>query len=264
MQQLILPFESVPLLLRVRDILRTEYGLQRDDERHHPTLQLFKAIISSRTLDAISDNAFQNLIARFPSLELLATADPQEIAVAIGNVKFPERKAFYLIETARMLLAEYGSLDISFLGHLPVGTAMSWLRRFYGVGSKVAAVTLNFSALRMRVFAVDTHVLRFSRRLGLLPRKAGYERGFHLLMEQMPANWEADDLYELHWLIKIHGQRTCQAGKPLCRECRFTQLCNYAAFLFSDLSGDSAGIPSPSCSRLTIASVSGRLRDNTS
>jgi endonuclease-3 len=68
-------------------------------------------------------------------------------------------------------------------------------------------------------------VLRVSIRLGLLLEKAGYERGFRTLMRLVPDEWDAGDLYELHWLIKMHGQTTCRYKHPACSGCPVAQLC---------------------------------------
>ena len=223
--QLPLPLEADPRLPHIRDDLIALYGEQRDELRHDPTSQFVKAMISSCTHDAISNEAFRWLRAAIPSWALLPDSQPAKIATIICHVKHAADKAMNLVMAARIILAQHGKFDLTFLDAWQVEAALSWLRRLRGVGPKVAAATLNFSTLRKRAFVVDRHILRLSKRLGLLPAKADFERGFRILMDLMPTDWDADDLYELHWLMKMHGQITCRHRWPACGECPLAQCC---------------------------------------
>jgi endonuclease-3 len=102
---------------------------------------------------------------------------------------------------------------------------LKWVRKLPGVGPKVAATILNFSTLRKRVLAVDTHLLRIGKRLGLLPRRADFEIGYKSFMRRVPDTWDADDLYEFHWQMKYHGQTICPHAAPACPRCPLRDLC---------------------------------------
>ena len=223
--QLTLPLGIPSKLLQIRDCLLATYGPQRDVLRHDPTEQFVKAIISSCTRDTVSSAAFERLRAYLPSWDRLPNVDPSTVGAIIRDVTYASEKAADLVGAARTIQDKCGRFDLSLLADRSVEDSMPWLRDLHGVGLKVAAATINFSTLRKRVLAVDRHVLRVSQRLGLLSEKTGFERGFHMLMRLVPDDWDADDLYELHWLIKLHGQTRCSYSQPVCSGCSLALLC---------------------------------------
>jgi endonuclease III len=186
-------------------------------------------MISSCTLDEVSHRAFLQLRAAMPGWDALPDGDPDAIAILIQEATRAPQKAIQLVAATRMIRAQRGRFDLALLADWPMVDALCWLQRLPGVGPKTAAATLNFSTLRKRAFVVDRHVLRVCKRLGLLPITADFERGFRMLMRLMPPDWDADDLYELHWLMKMHGQGTCRHGQPSCHSCPLARLCPRAA-----------------------------------
>jgi endonuclease III len=226
--QLPLPFDADSRLPRIRDCLRAVHGPQRDDVRLDPVSQFVKAIISSDTRDEISSRIFAQLQQAMP-WEALTDIDSGVLSAMIAEVRHASNKARDLIMAMRIIRARQGRLNLAFLADWPIEDAMSWLCRLRGIGDKVAAATLNFSELRQRVLAVDRHVLRTSQRIGLVPPNADYTRGSRVLMRMIPNEWDADDLYELHWLMKAHGQTKCRFARPLCDTCPLAQICASAA-----------------------------------
>ena len=223
--QMPLLFERTPVLTRLRARLGAVFGPQRDEERLDPTSQLVNAIISARTRDAVSLAAFARLRQRYPAWEALRQAEPFEIECLIRPVMYADVKARWLPRALAMITAETGGLDLAFLGALPVDDAMAWLRQLPGIDMRNAATTINFSTLRMRALSIDTHVLRIGQRLGLLPPTADYARAYHGYMRLVPESWDGDDLYELHWLLKQHGQQVCTFAAPKCGQCVLRDLC---------------------------------------
>ncbi len=227
--QLSLPLDDQQAVAAVRERLLAEFGPQRDSLRPDPVSQLVAALISSRTLDDVSSAAFWRLRRRYPDWSGLAQASVAEVQAIIAPVSYAERKATQLPLALRMIAARASTLDLSFLADWDVEMAMPWLCALPGVGAKVAATVLNFSTLRMRVLAVDTHLLRVGARLGWLPPDTDYDPGHELFMHRLPDDWDGDDLYELHWLLKYLGQRLCVAGAPRCGACPLRDLCPAAA-----------------------------------
>jgi endonuclease III len=223
--QLSLALDPNPVLSLIRDCLASLDGRQRDDRRHDPTAQFVKAMISACTWDAVSDEAFRRLCAAVLSWDLLPDIEPAVIAAIIKDVKYAADKACHLVTAARIIRARRGRFDLAFLAGWPLDAAFSWLDRLPGAGPKVAAATLNFSTLRKRVLAVDRHVLRIAWRYGLVPGKTDFARGLRRLMRLVPDTWDADDLYELHWLLKAHGQTICTDRWPACESCSLAQHC---------------------------------------
>jgi endonuclease-3 len=223
--QFSLALEEKPFLARVRDRLLTQYGPQRDAERPDPISQLVNGIIGSQTRDTVSTAAFWRLRARYGSWDRLRHASPDEIERIIRPVTHAEKKAEELPQALRMIVAQCGSLDLDFLADWSEEMAMQRLKGLPGVGPKIAATVLNFSTLRMRALAVDTHLLRVGMQLGLLPPNAKYEIGHEVFMRLVPDDWDADALYEFHWLVKMHGQQVCRPSTPSCPRCSLRDLC---------------------------------------
>lgn len=223
--QLTLELETSPVLPRLRSALLAVFGPQPHNGRADPLSQLINSVISARTLDAVTWNAFVRLRDAFPDWAALADAAPKRIEAIIAAVTFAERKARQLPTLIRMIQIRAGSLDLNFLAEKPVEEAMEWLQSLPGVGVKTAAVTLNFSALHGRALVVDTHVHRVIRRLGLAGAKSEPAQAYETLMSLVPATWTAENLFELHWLIKGLGQSICIDAAPRCGMCPLKATC---------------------------------------
>ncbi|MCS7086327.1 MAG: endonuclease III, partial [Bacteroidia bacterium] len=89
-----------------------------------------------------------------------------------------------------------------------------------GVGRKTANVLLS-TLHRQPAMAVDTHVFRVSRRLGLADGKTPLSVEKQLV-ERIPPQ----DLPDAHHLLILHGRYTCTARKPKCEQCVVADLCD--------------------------------------
>lgn len=223
--QLTLDLETAPLLPRLRDALLALFGPQPHRGQADPLSQLIHSLISARTPDAVSWAAFERLRGMFEDWAALAETSPKRIEAAIAAVTFADAKARQLPILIRLIQIRAGGLDLGFLAERSVEQAMEWLQSLPGVGVKSAAVTLNFSALRGRALVVDTHVHRVTRRLGLAPRSSEPAQAYEALMAMVPAAWSAEDLFELHWLIKGLSQSICTDGSPRCGMCPLKSEC---------------------------------------
>jgi endonuclease-3 len=122
---------------------------------------------------------------------------------------------------ARNILAATRALVVEHAGEVPRDREA--LMGLPGVGRKTANVVLaNVHAIE--AIAVDTHVFRVSRRLGLAhgttPRRVEEE-----LMEAIPeGDWAAT-----HHRLIAHGRATCKARTPLCGQCPLTRWCDWYA-----------------------------------
>ncbi|WP_225771093.1 endonuclease III [Inquilinus sp. Marseille-Q2685] len=223
--QLSLALEDSPLLPRVRDRLLARLGPRRDSRRRDPVSQLVRSMLGSKTRDEVSRRVFRELRRQYPSWDWLREESPHAVLRIIWPVNLADAKAEQLPQALRMIVACTGRLSLDHLADLDEEAAMQWLRRLPGVGSKIAAAVLNFSTLRKRALVVDTHLLRLGGRLGLLPPAADYDAGFELFMRQLPDAWDAEDLAELHRLMKLLGQTICTAHAPACGACPLRDLC---------------------------------------
>lgn len=211
-------------LARAHDSLRGPAGRM---PRRRPVGQLVKSLISSRTRDAVSLAAYRRLGSRWGNAAGLSRAVPREIETVIRDVTFADRKARQLPAALRMIGRERPDFRLDFLGRWSVPDALAWLERLPGVGRKVAAATLNASALRRPVLIVDSHVHRVCQRLGFVGPQATpaavSERATAAL-----AAWDGEDFLEMFVLMKRLGQHVCRFERPDCPACPLGPVCRTA------------------------------------
>ena len=189
-----------------------------------PISQLVKSLISSRTRDEVSWPVFGGLIALYPRWDLMALASIKALETALAGVTFPEAKAATLSRVLHELAAGQSGFDLGFLGGMPVDQALEWLRRFEGVGMEIGVATLNLSTLRRPAFVIDTHVLRILQRYGLVSQAADSRKAYRAVMG-CAGEWNADELFELHRLMKALGQRRCGKLDIVCAGCPLAGSC---------------------------------------
>jgi len=146
------------------------YGEPTLKERRDPLSELVVTILSQNTADVNTDRAYRALQQRFPAWEEVLAAPVEELAEAIRVAGLANIKAPRIRRILEDLQAEQGRLDLGFLEAMTVDEAKTYLMRLHGVGPKTAACVLLFS-LHKPALPVDTHVLRVSRRVGLVPRR---------------------------------------------------------------------------------------------
>ena len=120
-----------------------------------------------------------------------------------------------------------GELSLDFLADWPVLEARAWLEELPGVGPKTSAATLLFSRLRKPALPVDSHHHRVAARLGLIPAGVAVGPSHAVLEAQLPADWSAQQVYDNHEALMLHGQRCCFVRNPACRRCPVLDLCPY-------------------------------------
>ena len=220
--------ERLPLVLRR---LNRSYGRPAHARRGDPLDSLIGTVLSQNTTDANSHRAFAELKARFPSWRQVLAARPQQIAAAIRSGGLGDIKARRIKRILGEIEEDRGRLDLSFLRRRTAGRAREYLTGLPGVGPKTAACVVLFS-LEKAAFPVDTHVLRVSKRLGILDPKATMERAHEvyeaLLDSSGPAasrKWDRRAMLELHLGLVRHGREVCHARRPECERCALTELC---------------------------------------
>ena len=175
-----------------------------------PFQLLVAVILSAQCTDKRVNQTTPALYAAYPTPVALAAASFEDVLALIRSVSYPNSKARHLIGMAQKLLSDFGGqvpADIDALMTLP------------GVGRKTANVVASIT-WGEPVIAVDTHVFRVSRRLGLsrgtTPRAVELDLERHIPAELRPIAH--------HWLI-LHGRYVCKAQKPNCASCPLTQWC---------------------------------------
>lgn len=184
--------------------------------------ELVSTILSQNTNDVNRDRGFSALRATFPTWEQVRDAPPEDVIDAIRPAGLANQKGPRIQQVLRSINEERGSLDLSFLGELPVDEARAWLTRFNGVGPKTAAIVLCFS-LGKPAFPVDTHIYRVTGRIGLRPEKMTVEQAHPHLENLFPP----ETYYPAHLNIIRLGREVCTARKPYCERCPILRLCDF-------------------------------------
>jgi len=178
---------------------------------HRNAYELLAAtILSAQCTDVMVNRVTPALFARYPSPAALAAADPAELEEIIRPIGFYRAKTRSLIGMAAAVEEHFG-------GQVP-GT-MAELVTLPGVGRKTASVILGHWFDEPAI-AVDTHVLRLSRRLGL-SESDDPVRVEADLKEVWPRQMWADTGLRLI----MHGREVCTARRPRCDECPLVNAC---------------------------------------
>jgi endonuclease-3 len=213
-------FSQAKRIERIAAALEAEYGSKVWRQGDDPLSQLIKTILSQNTTDTNSLRAFDNLRRRFPTWAEVEKAPVKEVAEAIRSGGLARIKAERIKKILSQVCEAHPGCDLSFLSTWPTEQIKEFLGQFVGVGEKTIACVLLF-ALGRPVMPVDTHILRVSKRLGLIPEKADAQKAHHLLQTVVPENL----IYPLHLNLIQHGRRTCRARNPACRQCVLRRMC---------------------------------------
>ena len=171
---------------------------------------LVATILSAQTTDERVNTVTPGLFARYPTPAALAEADPAEVEKLIHPTGFFRQKTRSLIGMAQALVARHE-------GQVP--TSMADLTALPGVGRKTANV-IRSVGLGLPGLAVDTHVGRLARRLGLTaevdPVKVESE-----LSAMVPATVRGS----LSLRLILHGRAVCRSRRPRCDRCILADYC---------------------------------------
>ncbi len=177
-----------------------------------PFQLIIAVILSAQCTDKRVNMCTPPLFEKYPTPELLSEARVEDVFELIKSISFPNNKSHHLIEMAKQLVNEYDS---------KIPSDVEQLQKLQGVGRKTANVVASI-IYNKPVIAVDTHVFRISKRLGLSDGKTP-EAVEKDLTTYIPENLRA---VSHHWLI-LHGRYICTARKPKCGECGLKDWCKF-------------------------------------
>lgn len=180
----------------------------------NPFQLLVAVILSAQCTDKRINMVTPAIFRDFPTPQHLAVSNFDELFPYIRSVSYPNNKTKHLLGMAKMLVEEFG-------GEIP--SSVTELIKLPGVGRKTANVITSV-VWNQPNMAVDTHVFRVSRRLGLVPATAKTPLEVEMqLVKHLPK----EVIHKAHhWLI-LHGRYTCLARSPKCDTCSITSLCRY-------------------------------------
>jgi endonuclease-3 len=172
---------------------------------------LVATILSAQCTDERINQVTPALFERWPEPEAMAEADDRELEEAIRSTGFYRNKARALKGAARAVVAEHG-------GELP--RTVEAMVALPGVGRKTANVVLGEAFGIAAGIAVDTHVKRVTKRIGLT-EASDPDRVEADLEAVVPTDeWTAFSMRTI-----LHGRRVCRARSPRCDDCDLEPLC---------------------------------------
>jgi endonuclease-3 len=171
-------------------------------------------VLSAQCTDKRVNMVTPELFADFPTAEKMMQSNFDELFPYIRSISYPNNKTKHLLGLSKMLVEDFNNQmpeDREDLVKLP------------GVGRKTANV-ISSVLFNQPNMAVDTHVFRVSKRIGLVTQNAKTPLEVEKqLIKHIP---EEHVHVAHHWLI-LHGRYTCMARKPKCDECGITHLCKW-------------------------------------
>ena len=196
----------------ILDILEERFPNAHCELIHKNPFELLVAVVlSAQTTDAQVNKITPGLFEAFPTPEALATGNIKDIENKIRRIGLYRNKA-------RSIQALSQSLVTQFHGEVP--QSMKELTSLAGVGRKTANVVRSV-CFDIPSIAVDTHVERISKRLGL----AKVQDSVEVVEQKLKRKIKRERWNRAHHLFIFFGRYQCMARNPQCEECAFASFC---------------------------------------
>ena len=179
-------------------------------EYRSPFELLIATVLSAQATDKSVNAATPALFAAYPDAAALSAAPVAAVEALIKSIGLYRSKAKNLVALAGLLTERHG-------GEVP--NDFEAVIALPGAGRKTANVVLS-NAYGLAAIAVDTHVGRLSRRLGLSSQMNPDKVEIDLQGLFPTERWVF-----LHHALILHGRRVCLARKPLCSSCTLESVC---------------------------------------
>jgi endonuclease-3 len=180
----------------------------------NPFQLLVAVILSAQCTDKRVNLTTPGIFKKYPDPSSMSKAGFDDLFPLVRSISYPNNKTKHLIGMSQLLMQ-------SFNGEVPM--TIEDLVKLPGVGRKTANVITSVIDQQPNM-AVDTHVFRVSRRVGLVPMTAKTPLAVEKdLIKNIPAVLVHK---AHHWLI-LHGRYTCLARSPKCDTCGITDFCKY-------------------------------------
>lgn len=196
---------------KILQILGEEYPQVTTALKYSNPFELLLAVIlSAQTTDRQVNKVTEKLFKAIKEPHDILHMDLACLEKMIKGCGLYRQKSRQIMETARLLCTKFS-------GKVP--QTREELMELPGVGRKTANVVLSV-AFGIPAFAVDTHVQRVSRRLGLSEGKNALAVEKEICSLVPAALWK-----KTHRRLIAHGRRVCRARKPLCNSCPLSPYC---------------------------------------
>lgn len=202
------------MINKILDYLDLLYPNSICELKYNRDYELLLAIVmSAQTTDKRVNMVNEVLFKKYDSLAKLASADIKDIEEIIKPIGTYKKKSLFIKEIATKLIEDNCQIvpcDRSYLMTLP------------GVGRKTANVFLSV-IYNEPAIAVDTHVERVSKRLGLAKSSDTVLEVENKLMKKIPK----DKWSKVHHQLVFFGRYKCKSRNPECQDCQLKDICKY-------------------------------------
>ncbi len=197
---------------KIIKILEQEYPEAKTSLNYRNALEILVAtILSAQCTDKRVNIVTKSLFKKYKTAQDYANADITELEQDIRSTGFYRNKAKNIKKSGWMIIEKYE-------GKVP--DTMDELIKLPGVARKTANIVLSNAYGKITGIAVDTHVRRISKRLGL-SQNTNPDKIEQDLMQIVPKDyWK-----RITNLIIFHGRKVCTARKAKCNICNLNQLC---------------------------------------
>jgi endonuclease-3 len=198
---------------KIISLLEAEYPDVKGTALHWKTpLDLLVAtILSAQSTDEQINKVTESLFRKYTVAADYAYAPREQLEEDIKASGFFRRKAAFIQEACRVIVEEHG-------GEVP--SSMEELTSVKGIARKTANIVLQNAFGIVEGIAVDTHVMRLSKRLGLTDERYRDKIERDLMGVVPRSKW-----FQFSNLLIEHGRRVCDAKKPHCSDCILSDLC---------------------------------------
>jgi endonuclease-3 len=180
----------------------------------NPYELLVAVILSAQCTDKRVNMTTPAIYEKYPDIKSLSESQFDELFPLIKSISYPNNKTKHLIGMAKKVMGEFG-------GKIPM--RVEELMKLPGVGRKTANVITSVIDQQPNM-AVDTHVFRVSKRIGLVPQSASTPLSVE---KELVKNFPASLIHKAHhWLI-LHGRYVCVARNPHCDICGLQAACRF-------------------------------------
>lgn len=167
--------------------------------------------LSAQCTDVLVNKVTKTLFQKYKTPEDYLSVPLEELQQDIRSIGLYRNKAKNIQKLSKMLIEEYG-------GEVPKDR--DELVKLPGVGRKTANVVVSV-AFGVPAIAVDTHVERVSKRLGICRWKDSVLEVEQTLMKKVPK----EDWSVTHHRLIFFGRYHCKAQRPQCESCPLLDMC---------------------------------------
>ena len=175
-----------------------------------PWQLLVSTVLSAQTTDETVNKVTPVLFDRWPGPEDLAAADPEQVEEVVFSTGFYRQKTKSVIALSQDLVERFDGV---------VPADIDRLVELRGVGRKTASVVLA-EVFEIPAIAVDTHVKRVTRRLGLVESDDPTRIEFELRALYPEREWGGISMRFIQF-----GRDVCDARRPRCWDCPLVDRC---------------------------------------